>query len=379
MKRKNALFAPELPLEVISNIVGRVDLLQLLRCAAVNSTWRAAVAATAAADKHFTLERASNVNPTVVRNLLKSHVKSLKTLTVCGIAGSSSIVGSSSYRQAGLQQLLPRHAAVPFQDYSDILDDLAAATRLESVSLEQVPMACNGRHLLAALASLPALQELRLCNLQDVWGTDGFIKSEAFGWPRRTQDGCAQRNAPSKLIEKLIEKLTKLSKLELRGEPMRALLNNLSAATRLQQLTVSDMTATIGCYYGLRALTSLHINGPAAVVGHPAALSTLTPLRQLQLPYRHFAASQHAQPGPAEKLLAALAPLQKLTSLCLTDTQLVGARPGFSQLSALRQLQIIGAPREAGQFGSADSCFALAVLAAPASAQLCPSGKSLTP
>jgi len=188
---------------------------------------------------------------------------------------------------------------------SRVWSDIAAATKLTSVSLARVQTASQQADVVSALTALPDLEQL--------------------SW------SCVKCGPQGSLSDsKLLQKLTKLTALFLHDVKAAAALEHLGLLTRLQDLSLSvaaDLAAA-RCpgLQELKALTWLKLGDGFDDI--PAGVSQLTALQQLEVPI--------ASPTELNKLSV----LTGLTHLCVQ--YLVGLSPESPplQLSGLQQLDV---------------------------------------
>jgi len=212
--------------------------------------------------------------------------------------------------------------ALPCQQLQDLLlwgglsldgsvwRDIAAATKLTSVSLEVVQTASQQADVVSALTALLDLEQLTWCSVR-----------------------CGPR--PGSLSDsKLLQKLTKLTALAL-SHVNEAALEHLGLLTRLQDLSlvVTDDWAAAGCpgLQELKALTRLVlIDGSFDGVGSiPSSVSQLTALQQLKVP--------RATPTALNKLSA----LTLLTQLHVDSLVGLSSDSPPLQLPGLQHLEVV--------------------------------------
>jgi len=219
---------------------------------------------------------------------------------------------------AQLQDLLLRgrpNLSYSYSLYGRVWRDIAAATKLTSVSLEKVQTASQQAYVVSALTALPDLEQL-------TW------RSVECGGQRVLTDS------------KLLLQLTKLTALKLDHTAAPAALEHLGLLTRLQDLSLAGLYgkggslvswAAAGCpgLQELRALTRLELLQAALFKAIPASVSQLTALQQLTVP--------RATPTALNQLST----LTRLTCLCVQSLELTsGSTPPPLQLPALQQLEV---------------------------------------
>jgi len=193
---------------------------------------------------------------------------------------------------------------------SRVWSDIAAATKLTSVSLDGVQTASLQADVVSALTALPDLEQLTWSNVK------------CGPQPRSLSDS------------QLLQELTKLIALTLVYVDGAAALEHLGLLTRLQDLSLSvtDDWAAAGCpgLQELKALTRLDLDDVSDYGSDsiPPSVSQLTALQQLAVP--------RATPTSVNKL-SALTGLTRLHVL-----HLVGLSPGPPplQLPGLQYLEV---------------------------------------
>jgi len=187
---------------------------------------------------------------------------------------------------------------------SRMWSDLAAATKLTSVSLDYVQTASQQAAVVSALTALPHLEQL-------TWGSVT----------------CGQQYGLTDSM--LLQKLTKLTALKLSSVRAAAALEHLGLLTRLQDLSlcVPDDWAAMDCprLQELKALTKLVLYACEQI---PPSVSQLTALQQLEVP--------RATPTALNKLWQ----LNGLTQLLVRYLADLVPNPPPLQLPGLQRLEI---------------------------------------
>jgi len=192
---------------------------------------------------------------------------------------------------------------------SSVWNDIAAATKLTSVSLERVQTASQQADVVSALTALPDLEQLTWCSVScgQTWGlTDS----------------------------KLLQNLTKPTALDLYFVNAAEALEHLGLLTRLQDLSLAVTIEWVaaGCpgLQELRALTRLNLMMISGARDIPPSVSQLTALQQLTVP--------SATPTSLNRLSA----LTGLTQLRVADLQDLLPNSPPLQLPGLQHLEIQG-------------------------------------
>jgi len=187
---------------------------------------------------------------------------------------------------------------------SRVWSDIAAATKLTSVSLDMVQTASQQADVVSALTTLPDLEQLTWSSFRcgPEWGLSN---------------------------SKLLHKLTKLTALKLDHVRAAEALEHLGLLTRLQDLSlhVTGNWPAAGCpgLQELKALTRLELRVPIDI---PPSVSQLTALHQLEV--------LRATPTALNKLSA----LTGLTRLCVAYlVDLLPVTPPL-QLPGLQHLEV---------------------------------------
>jgi len=309
---KSALNLSEAPEDVIAVLLGTMDLKQRFKCALVCSGW----AKIAAATTHSIVRHGVWDLTALLQWLEKngSHVKSMQ-LHICH---SLDIAGLPCTQ---LQDLLlhgdPWHRGSMPRLGSRVWSDIAAATKLTSVSFQRVRTESQQADVVSALTALPDLQQL------------------TWHWVR-----CLDMRDLSD--SRLLQQLTKLTGLELSSVTAEAL-QHLGSLSKLQHLNISGAREWDAANFPgwqaacrlqlqqLTALTSLRVDSP--LQGYVATVSHLTALQQLKVSGATLAA------------LKGLTALTKLTKLCVEH--LIRDGPDLTPLQ-LPVLQTLEMNMEAG-------------------------------
>ena len=389
----------ELPVPVIVNIVERVNLRQRLQCACVSTAWDAAVALC----QSLTWE--GEIGPAAFQKYLQRYGKDLQTVMIRGapLVAVQSVLASAR-ELARSRRLFGEADARPL--VTTPFPGIAAATNMTSLVISNTSLGSEGRALLAALTALPKLQLLRMDSLTDVWRvslehctwlTDiekHSMKSELNIWdkykakqlhkeltglpdavskPAYTPEGLKllqdyKLNAPKYIMQRL----TNLTSLHLKGRELQACLYNLGELTQLQQLSLADMCIDVGrlcpcqqgsaaadvyahvskaqqhgaVLHGLQGLTSLRLPVPLQNLWHPRherphGLSSLTALQQLQLVAPAGLHERRSEQG-MRGLLGGASNLEHFTSLSFVNSGHGRLQLAFSGLTALQQLLVEG-------------------------------------
>jgi len=193
---------------------------------------------------------------------------------------------------------------------SRVWSDLAAATKLTSVSLELVATASQQADVVSALTALPNLEQLTCRRIR-------------CGWQRGLPDS------------KLPQKLTNLTALRLvsvfDSVWTESVLEHLGLLTRLHDLNVcvEDKWAAAGCpgLQELKALTRLKLRW--CLIDIPPTISQLTALQQLKVP------------GATPTALNQLSELTGLTRLRVDTLTGLSHRSPPLQLPGLQTLKVV--------------------------------------
>jgi len=323
-----SIAASDAPLDVITALLGHMDLNQRFTCALVSRDWAKAAASATSIVKHGVQDL------TQLQQWLDTHGGQVKTLQLLECPSTLDRLPCAQLQDLVLHGV-PRAFIGAQSSYlslsSRVWSDIAAATKLTSLSLDVVSTTAKEADVVSALAALPDLQQL---TLQEV----GFFEDGV----RLLSDS------------RLLQRLTRLTGLEL-GFVAAEVLQHLSSLTKLQHLSVHspDIWAAAG-YPGLQelqALTSLRLK-PISVADRPrfpACVSQLTALQQLEVVWATI---------PDLNGLTALTTLTKLNvariipystqlqlpalqHLSLTAEPLGGVRLHTSSLAACTQLRCL--------------------------------------
>jgi len=236
-------------------LLGNMELEQRFTCALVCSDWAKAAAATTDSIEKVGLGLVGLEDLTGLQEWLEKYGSQVKTLRL----------------HVSCQADMPRLPCTQLRDLrlcgSDQLtlegrlwNDIAAATKLTSVSLQHVFTNSQQADVVSALTALPDLQQL-------TW--------------REVQCGQGQKLL---LDSRLLQQLTKVTRLKLDTVLVEAL-QHLGSMSKLQRLCLMDAdvwdAAEIPGLQQLMALTSLKMR--LHLEGLPSVVSNLTALQQLQL------------------------------------------------------------------------------------------------
>jgi len=258
--------------DVITALLGRMSLNQRLTCALVSRDWAKAAAATATKSivKHGVQDL------TQLQQWLDTHGGQVETLQLLECPSTlhrlpcaqlQDLVLHGDHRVWVRRARRPYPAGGPYLRLSSTMwSDIAAATKLTSLSLNTASTPAKQADVVSALAALPDLQQL-------TWRDIRFVEEDA----RRLSDS------------RLLQRLTRLTGLDLCVVAAKAL-QHLSSLTKLQHFSVisNDSWDTAG-YPGLQelqALTSLGMENNLAYrlyARFPSCVSHLTALQQLEV------------------------------------------------------------------------------------------------
>jgi len=279
------------PFSIITRLLECMSLRDRFTCALVCKAW--AEAATAATTSIVLRNRVEDIS--YLQAWLNKHGNQLKVLQLYGAHAALAALPCPH-----LQDLL-LHNFVRNNVGSRVWTDIAAATKLTSVSLSYFFTQSRQADVVSALTALPDLQQL-------TWHVP-------HGGPRLSDNS-------------LLQQTTQLTYLELRGVPSPAL-QHLSSLNKLQHLNISpDFNwVAAGCpgLQELKALTGLQLYNADDI---PASTSQLTALQQLEVLTASLAAATRLQ------VLATLTQLkvQRLRGLSAQSVQL--------QLTSLQHLEL---------------------------------------
>jgi len=289
-----AIDLSDAPPDVITALLGNMSLEQRATCALVCSDWAKAAAATTHSIVKHGLRDLTGLQQWLSKN--GSHVKTMQ-LHICREAEMARLPC------AQLEDLLLHGRS---RDEFLIVDgglwrDIAAATKLTSVSLTWVYTEIQQADVVSALTALPDLQQLT--------------------WHKAV---CGMKQGLSD--SRLLLELTKLTSLEL-DEVFDVALQHLGSLSRLQHLTLDEApdwaAAEIPGLQQLTALTSLQLDYP--MYGLAPAVTHLTGLQQLEV---------------SEGTLEGLTCLMALTALTKLRVNYVTVDATPLQLPALRSLDL---------------------------------------
>lgn len=266
-------------------------------CALVCTSWAdAATAATCSIVKQKTRDLTS------LQLWMERHGDQLEDLQLHGCYGSS----LSALPCAHLPNLALHGSGYygSISTDSRVWIDIAAATRLTSLSLAYVQTPAQQADVVSAVTALPDLQQLVWCYVT-----------------------CSGEKKLSSSL--LLQQLTNLTSLELDGATAAAF-QHVSSLSKLQQLKVAGAPdwAKAGCpgLEGLQALTSLQLR--YAVSDIPANVSQLTALQQLDVSVAKYSS------------LLQLHVLAGLTQLSVTRVAGMNTTSAPLPLTALQHLQL---------------------------------------
>jgi len=288
------------PLNVITTVLQSMSLRDRFTCALVCKAWAEAATAAPAATRSIILrDRIQDVN--CFQTWLEKHGGPIEVLQLYTCPGSAALTALPCPQ---LQELL---LSGSLSVDGSVWNDIAAATKLTSVSLDDVWTESQQADVVSALTALPDLEQLT--------------------WSRvscRRQWGLSD--------SKLLQKLTKLTALQLDHASAAAALQHLGLLTRLQDLHLAISNwATADCpgLQELKALTRLELMSLNGVFSDiPASVSQLSALQQLHVPTATYQA------------LNSLQVLTRLTQLCIQS--LLNLTPGLTalQLPGLQHLEV---------------------------------------
>jgi len=299
---------PHVPSNVIIVMLKSMSLAQRFTCALVCKAW--AEAATAVT--RSIILRDSEQDFSCLQRWLEKHGGQVEVLQLhkCPESAVLTTLPCSQLHDLLLKGNIRVYGYLSLD--SRVWSDIAAATKLTSVTLERVRTASQQADVVSALTALPDLEQLTWWCVEcgQHWGlTDSM----------------------------LLQTLTKLTALALRNVEVAAALEHLGLLTRLQDLSLdnADHWATAGWprLQELKALTRLKVRSDLVdsrdILLGPS-VSQLTALQQLDVP--------SATPGELNKLSA----LTGLTQLWLQDLKdLYPASPPL-QLANLQHLVAYG-------------------------------------
>jgi len=295
------------PHDIVKVILAHMDLQQRFICALVCSDWaKAAAAAT------NTIVRPGVKDLTLIQQWLDKHGSQVGTLRLRDCSCTLARLPCAQLQDLLLHSV-SRYAKLTLD--SRVWRDIAAATKLTSVQLEEVSTTAQQADVVSALSSLPNLEQL-------TW------REVECGQERELSDS------------RLLQQLTRLTGLELQCVTAKALevtaeaLQHLSLLNKLQRLSTHSPDAWAAADYPglqqLQGLTGLQLTvrvGSNSRQRFPACVSHLTALQQLEVWWATF---------PELNALTALTALTKLQVFYLTP----GSTP--LRLPALQHLDLEG-------------------------------------
>jgi len=313
------------PPNIILVVLQSMSLIDRFTCALVCKAWAEA----AAAATHSIVLRHTMFKLNSLQCWMEKHGGQIEVLQLHNCHGAAALTALPCVQ---LQDLLLTGCLVISSRFWHNIDrrvwsDIAAATKLTSVSLERVQTASQQSDVVSALTALPDLQQLTWSSME-CGGQQGLTDSM------------------------LLHKLTKLTALKLNFVRAAEALEHLGRLTRLQHLSIAAAAdwAAAGCpvLQELKALTRLELLDNFD--GVPASVSRLTALQQL---YVGRATSTALNP---------LSALTGLTHLCVFWLDGLSSGSAPLRLPSLQHLEVVGAqyyPMPASFLGS---CTQLQVL-----------------
>jgi len=285
--------------DIISSVFGSLPLRERCICTLVCRAWsEAAPAATHSIILEHRMQDLSSL-----QHWLEKHGERIEVLQLhagCK-AALTALPCCAKLQDLLLLGLLNDRVSVASRTWGDI----ASATKLTSLSLKFVQTASQQADVVAALTTLPNLEQLTWCSVH-----------------------CTGKQKLSN--SSLLQQITRLTFLELQYVTAAAL-QHLGSLSKLQHLSISyaDYWGAAGCpgLQELKALTSLKLTS-SDLVDLPASASQLTALQQLEV--------SRASPTA----LNGLHVLSHLTQLCVW--RLTGLSPESPplQLPGLQHLQL---------------------------------------
>jgi len=312
--------------EIIAIILGSMPLRDRFNCALVCKAW--AEAATAATRTVIVKHRVQKFSS--LRDWLEKHGNRLEVLQLheCQRAALTALPCYANLQDLLLHSSCKGRCKLFATIASRAWTDIAAATRLTSLSVSCVQTTSLQADVVAALTALPNLEQLT--------------------WSHVHCSGNGQLSDSS-----LLQRVTRLTSLELE-DVAAAALQHLGSLTKLQHLSIVDGEgwAAAGCpgLQELKALTSLKLNRNY-LFDIPACATQLTALRQLDV--------SKASPTALNRLHV----LTNLTQLCVWH--LAGLSPESSplKLPGLQHLQLVDTyPQATMPMSFLASCSQLQVL-----------------
>jgi len=288
--------------DVMTLVMKHMSLSDRFTCALVCKTW--AEAATAATHSIILEHRLRDF--ACLQRWIQKHGSQLEVLQLHDCDGAA----LSALPCAKLQDLLLHGTAAISPHWSissSVWSDIAAATRLTSVSLAYVYTATKQQELVSALTALPDLERLTWCYVECLC-TSGLSDSA------------------------LLQQLTRLTALELQGDTTVEALQHLGSLTKLQHLKLDVPWKWANKNYPglqeLKALTSLHLRYNPDDIS--ASVSQLTALQQL-----------HVRDATHDTLMG-LQVLTGLTQLCVQQLKGLSLESAPLPFPALQHLDLQG-------------------------------------
>jgi len=273
-------------LDIITAVLQSMSLTDRFTCALVCKAWAEA----AAAATHSIILRDRVQDLSGLQRWMEKHGQQLEVLQLHACDGASlTALPCPQLQDLLLHGSLLRGLSIS----SSVWADIAAATKLISVSLKYMGTAPQQADVVSALTALPDLQQL-------TWHSDELQLCDSS----------------------LLQQLTQLTALDLLLSVAAAALQHLGSLTKLQRLCIyaAQDWAAAGCpgLQELKVLTSLDLHN---VTDIPASVAQLSALQELIV---------------SEATPAAVAGLQALTGL--TKLRVINYITGPSSVSATLQL-----------------------------------------
>jgi len=288
--------------DIITKILGHMSIRERFNCALVCQAW--AEAATAATHSIILEDNVEDVSS--LQHWLEQQGSHLEVLQLHECDGAA----LTALPCPQLQDLLLRSSvgdAVCLDISSRVWCDIAAATKIRSVSLSDVFTLSQQADVVAALTALPNLEQLTWRNVC-----------------------CGGQEELELSDSSLLQRMTQLTFLELQYATAAAL-QHLGSLTKLQHLSISDAEdwAIAGCpgLQELKALTSLKLLDWDPV-DLPASISQLTALQQLEV--------RRATPTALNQLQV----LTGLTHLCVREVSGLSLESPPLKLPGLQHLEL---------------------------------------
>jgi len=309
------------PSNFITMLLQSMSLSDRLKCALVCKAW----ADEAAAATHSIILRDSVQDLSCLQSWLEKHGGQVEVLQLHDCSDSAMLTALPCPQ---LQDLLAGGLSLDSRVWSDI----AAATKLTSVSLEMVWTDSQQADVVSALTALPDLEQL-------TW------RSVEYGQQWGLTDS------------KLLQDLTKLTALKLGFDATTEALEHLGLLTRLQDFRLDATLAATGDWVAagcpglqeLKALTRLELSVDEDWYTPPNC-SQLTALQQLEVP----------AVTPTE--LHKLSVLTGLTGLCVEYLEDLRPESPPLQLSGLKHLKVAQGMSGTMSMSFLGSCTQLQVL-----------------